>query len=41
MSEYLKLLLTSYVNATHRKCPWLSEDELLDLAREYMNSIIM
>jgi len=41
MSETHKLLIASYVNALHRRCPWLTEDDLLAYARIYMNSIIM
>lgn len=41
MRDDLKLLLMSYVNALHRDYPYLTEDDLLTYAREYMNSIIM
>lgn len=41
MRTDLKLLLASYVNALHRDYPYLTEDDLLTYAREYMNSIIM
>ena len=41
MRKDVRLLLECYVNALHDTYPWLTEDDLLTYAREYMHSIIM